>query len=363
MDGEPPGPLVTTELVFVLEPSMTTVLDHTPTQEINILLRDRYGIHGVAERLSSERDELFSVSVKGQFRYVLRLANPAETREVTDLQTRALLWLSEIDPTLPVPRLVPTLGGEVSFVLPHGAGRDRAVRLMSYLHGRPLHESRRSLAQRRRIGATLARVANALCGFEHPADRHELAWDIKHFHRLRGLLPAEVEARWEFVHRCFDVFEAEIAPRIHTLPSQVVHNDFNLHNILVDPVNLELVTGILDFGDMVRTPRVFDLAVAASYHLDDAAPVAGAAALVSGYHDVLPLQDDEIDLLYDLIAVRLAATVIITEWRAERQPSNRDYILRNTERAWKGLAQLDALTRADVLQEFRKACESVGDLQ
>ncbi|MEE4417602.1 phosphotransferase, partial [Klebsiella pneumoniae] len=50
-----------------------------------------------------------------------------------------------------------------------------------------------------------------------------------------------------------------------SLKTQIIHNDFNLHNILVDPAEPLEIAGIIDFGDMVFAPRVNDLAVALAY--------------------------------------------------------------------------------------------------
>jgi hydroxylysine kinase len=48
----------------------------------------------------------------------------------------------------------------------------------------------------------------------------------------------------------------------------------------------------------------------------------------------------ELSLLPDLILGRIVARIIISEWRAERFPDNRAYVLRNTPRAWEHLHRL-----------------------
>lgn len=49
-----------------------------------------------------------------------------------------------------------------------------------------------------------------------------------------------------------------------SLPQQVIQNDANDHNIVVDATG-DKVAGIIDFGDMVRTSRVNELAICIAY--------------------------------------------------------------------------------------------------
>ena len=120
-------------------------------------------------------------------------------------------------------------------------------------------------------------------------------------------------------------------PAVPGLRTQVIHNDFNPHNLLVSPQDAAQLTGIIDFGDVVRTQLINDVAIAACYLLEGAAhPLDLPIALVQGYQSVTPLQAAELALLPSLMATRLAITVAITEWRAERYPDNRAYITKNT---------------------------------
>ncbi|MDN4472604.1 aminotransferase class III-fold pyridoxal phosphate-dependent enzyme [Demequina zhanjiangensis] len=53
-----------------------------------------------------------------------------------------------------------------------------------------------------------------------------------------------------------------IAPALAASPVQVLHADLNLSNVLVAG---ETISGVLDFGDAIRAPRVLDVAVTACY--------------------------------------------------------------------------------------------------
>ena len=133
---------------------------------------------------------------------------------------------------------------------------------------------------------------------------------------------------------------AETSPRLAAQRTQLLHNDFSPDNTLIS-ADGKTVSGIIDFGDVTVTALVNDVAVAVANLLTaDADPFGPALDFIAGYHAVTPLTADEQSLLPDLILGRVVARIIISEWRAERFPENRAYVLRNTPRAW---AQLGAL--------------------
>jgi hydroxylysine kinase len=328
-----------------------------PESEAIALASRHFGLGGNVARLTSERDANFHLTT-GQGEFVLKVSNPAEAPLVTNLQTRALLHIATVDPEIPVQRVLPSLEGRHEETIMGPDGQAMILRLFTYLPGLPLHKAERSAAQRRALGTALARLGLALRGLFHPAAGHELLWDIKHAARMRDLLQhIEDPARRALVERILDCFDAHVTPALPKLRAQIVHADFNPHNVLVAEGDHTRVAGILDLGDMVHTPLVNDLAIAASYQLAQVGdPLSEAGDLIGAYHAVTPLEEIEIDLLYDLIGARLATTAAITSWRAARYPENRDYILRNAPRAWAGLLAFAALPRCDAREKLRRIC-------
>lgn len=322
------------------------------------LARRHFGVDGIASKLTSERDANFRIQTATGESYVLKVSNPAEEPLVTNLQTGALLHVAAKDPALPVQRVFRNVAGTHEEILRDAAGRPLILRLFSYLEGEPLHLAPRSVGQRRSLGQNLARLTRALADFSHAATHYDLQWDIKHASRLWQLLPhVEAGEQRHLVERVLRNFDQFVMPVMAGLRTQFVHNDLNPHNVLVDSHDPTKVAGILDFGDMVWTPLVNDLAVASSYQLAlEGDPLQEAGDLIAAYHGVLPLQEIELDLLYDLIGARLATTAAITSWRAARYPENKVYILRNAPRAWAGLAAFAALPRALAQEQLRRLC-------
>ena len=137
---------------------------------------------------------------------------------------------------------------------------------------------------------------------------------------------ADDSARAE-VEACLDDFESQALPEFAQLRRQVIHNDLNPGNALVSDADPPEVMGVIDFGDMLRAPLIVDVAIAAAYLRrlsgDAMLPLLG---FVAGFHSVVPLEEREIALLYDLVRTRLATTVTILNWRAFARSDDDAYL-------------------------------------
>ena len=292
------------------------------TKRAESLALEQFGIPGHAERLTGERDENFWIRTAVGPGYVLKVANAAESPEITDLQIAALQHVERVDPSLPCARVLHCKNGrtQARFIDENGAAR--TVVLYSFLPGKPLLQAHRSPPQRAACGRLLARLGQALRDFEHPASRRALVWDLRRLPELQGLLP-EIPGLLEaqFIRSFLAEFSAKISPRLKTLRSQFIHNDLNARNVIVDPADESRVVGIIDFGDSVHTALVADVAVGVIGQL--AAPETADDAIrefVRAYCDVEPLSAEELAILPRLIAGRIVQNVVMTSWYRARDP-------------------------------------------
>lgn len=347
----PTGRQISSSLQSAGEPISTA-----EAEEISLV---HYGLSGTATKLSGEKDSNFRLCVKDGREFLLKVVNPGEEPGVTDLHTAALLHVAAADPSLPVQRIVPSLDGRPDLRLVFPGDGERAVRMVTFTKGVLQRETIATVEQLRNVGRTLARLQLALKDFVHPSADHELTWDLKQASSLRRLLPAiDKSDRRARLENRLSRFENDILPTLLQLRSQVVHNDLNSDNVLVDSTNSAEVVGVLDFGDMVRTAVVADVAVGAAYQLSDgAAPLQSALDFVAGFNSVRPLEDVELDLFYDLVVTRMVTRLAITEWRASLFPENREYILRNTPRAWTQFDRLCLLSREQATAQICEACK------
>jgi Ser/Thr protein kinase RdoA (MazF antagonist) len=332
-----PIPLLTDELAAPFEP-----LSESSAAG---LLADEYAITTTAlRRLPTERDDTFLVS-SGAERYVLKVAHPADDPAVVDLQVGASTHAAAADPSLPLSGVLTTVDGRTQPLLATPAG-PRIARLLTYLPGRTVDVEALTAAQRGELGEVLARLATALQGFRHPAQDRVLAWDLQHLGSLRHLVPRLPDrTSRQAVTAVLDRFDAVTGPRLRKTRRQVLHNDLNPDNVLADPGAVPYVTGVLDFGDTVRTYLAVDLAVAMAYTVapdGDGEVWAAPYDLVVGYQSVLALTEAERTLLPDLVRGRQVQRLLLNAVLATAPTEDPDRFARNLPIAARQLQRLAA---------------------
>ncbi|AOR65507.1 phosphotransferase [Pectobacterium wasabiae] len=336
---------------------MTQAVPQVSCQQALVIAQQEYGLSGQMSLLQGERDVNFCLTVTPDERYMLKVINAAEPADVSDFQTSLLLHLASHAPELPVPRIRPTQEG-LSEACVDIDGVPLRVRLVSYLPGRPQHLVLPSLTLMQQLGDTLAQLDHALHGFTHQAANRSLLWDISRADQVRPYLDFVAE-RQQYQHllRIFDHYDHHVAPKLATLRHQVIHNDLNPHNVLVSDSSPTRVTGIIDFGDAVLAPLICDVATALAYQIGEGQDLLEhVVPFVAAYHHRMPLTREEIALLPDLIATRMALTLTIAQWRASRYPDNREYLLRNVPRSWHSLQRMVTYSHTQFVTRLQQVC-------
>jgi hydroxylysine kinase len=263
-----------------------------------------------AVRLETERDDSFRLSTQHGDR-VLKVAHPADGVAVISLQLRALQHASKADRTLPLQRIVHTTFGGPVHVLPN----DRVSWMFEWMPGTLLLDVTEGPPQFEALGTALGRLSKSLRTFRTENAVRLSAWDLQTVARLRKLLEIFPD---DSVAEAISRFVARVEPRRSQLPTQVIHNDFNPGNILVDPDAARFVVGILDFGDVVYSLRVADLAVALAYQISPLRhSLQDVGPMVVAFDREVRLSAAELDVLPDLIAARFAQRILINQWLSQ----------------------------------------------
>lgn len=338
-------------MVAATQPTVSATMDTTPPtlapEEVQQLVRRLYGVDGRVDLLLGERDQNCCVETAAGERYVVKISNPSESLAVVDFQIAALDHISLVAPSIPVPRVVRTLGGHTRDTVVLADGSSTCVRMLTYLDGVQIRDTRRTATQRRAMGTFLAELNLALRDFKHPSANHDLLWNVSAAHRLATKLDSIEEGPRRALVRTFMArFNRHVLPLLPHLRSQVIHNDYHLYNVLAAPQDHERIVGIIDFGDMLHAPLVGEVATAAAFHMSGQAdPLLGPAQFLGAYHATLPLDESEQEIVADLMATRHLITVLISEWRAKRYPENYGYIMRHNAASWEALTLLADLSR------------------
>jgi len=347
---------------------MTEVTDapsFAPGQAVR-MAADLYGFGAAAGPLPSERDQNFLLTLSDGRRFVLKIANAAEDRAALDLQNRAMDHLAGADEPLPCPRLVRSLAGREIETVSALSGRPHFVRLVTYTEGVPLGTVRpRTKALLTDLGRTMGRFASRLQTFDHPAARRDFIWDLAHGpETVRRLLPLVTgpEPR-AAVERMLSSIETVPAAKWARLRRSVIHNDANDYNVIVGPpgkgldgIGARRVAAVIDLGDMIHSYSAAEAAVACAYAmLDQGDPLAAASAVITGFNSFLPLTEDEIDVLFHLIRLRLVLSMAIAARQTSLKPEN-DYLSISQGSVRELLPRLEAIPPGFACASFRRAC-------
>jgi 4-aminobutyrate aminotransferase-like enzyme/Ser/Thr protein kinase RdoA (MazF antagonist) len=320
-----------------------------------------YGLRAEICALPGERDCNFLLKTEAGQKFVLKIAPAVEQRHAIDLQIQALGHLVAHDPSLLLPRVRVTAGDETIAMITSDEGTKHFVRLLSYVPGRVLAETRPHAPELLySLGSMLGKMDRALQDFAHPAAHRTLKWDLQRTLWTRDYLHyIEQLERRSIVEHFLALFEAQVLPASPTLRMSVIHNDANDYNVLVDATEGETrrVVSIVDFGDMVYTYTICELAIAAAYAmLNKADPLTAAAHVIAGYHEAFPLTESEIEALYPLICARLCISVVNSAYQQKVEPQN-DYLTVSEQPAWALLKQLMDVHPRLAHYAFRHACQ------
>jgi 4-aminobutyrate aminotransferase-like enzyme/Ser/Thr protein kinase RdoA (MazF antagonist) len=337
---------------------MTLVL-HAPrftVDEAAAIVRDCFGMAGTLVPLPSERDQNFEVRDGEGSTAVLKIANALEERALLEAQNCALAYAADHAEEALCPQPLAANNGSTIVTVTGADGRSHLVRMLTYLHGKPLALVKPHTEELLEdLGRFVGRLDAALAGFDHPAVHRTFHWDVAQAAEVVGRYKDEIghPQRRALVEKLLARFAAETQPRLGTLRQGVIHGDANDYNVLV---RNQRVTGILDFGDMVYGVVAADPAIAAAYALlDKADPLAAIAAVVRGYHEAYPLGEDEIAVLFDLVCMRLCMSVCHAAHQRRHEPDN-EYLSISERGAWEALGRLAALHPRLAHYTLRAAC-------
>jgi len=283
--------------------------------KVRAFVRDLYGIEGEFSNQDSERDLSWRMRRDDGETVVVKIANGAEREEIVDFQVRALEHIAASNERLPVPRMIASLDGRPYEWIESADGERHMLRVLSYLPGDPVETRPDALGEPMRyaLGALVAELDLALRGFFHPAARdNDHLWDLTRCLELRPQIELLADAGLRALcERVLDHAEARVIPLLGQLRWQVIHQDADARNVLVDPGNPQRPVGIIDFGDMLFGPLIAEIAAIDTTADDESDPVGCLCATAAGFDSRLPLEEAEVDLLYDMALIRHASNVIL----------------------------------------------------
>jgi Ser/Thr protein kinase RdoA (MazF antagonist) len=300
-------------------------------------------------------------------RSILKIAHTDEVQANLELQNQAMRHLElpgekSIFPTV----MVSTNDREIETVTVRD-GQSHLVRRLSYLPGRPMALiENHSPELLRSLGEVLGRMDQALISFDHVRSTSTLVWDLKHVESMLtgGLEHIVGPADRSLVEHFLGLYRKLTAGKIDSLRQSFIHNDANNYNILVAStgsatrgVEQWRVSGLIDFGDVVFSQTINNLAICLAYiMLDKADPIEAAVNVVRGYAGHFPLMPEELEHLFLLACMRVCLSATMAAAQRKAEPEN-EYLSVTEQPAWTALNRLKNIPRDSVTERFVLACE------
>jgi len=327
-------------------------------QQVQQLVKQYYGMEPAIKPLTGEYDFNYLLKDTDDRKYILKIANDEHRYDFFDAQVKIVNHLSTTDVSAEFSKYIKTIDGNELTILVQN-GKMYYMRLLSFLEGEFwINLPERSDALHINLGSFLGRMDKALANFSHPAMHRHYVWDISNaMDANRKLHCIKNHERRRIAGYFLLQFETEVLPYIPQLRHAYTHHDANDTNILVRG---DQVSGLIDFGDMVYTALINNLAVACTYAMmNHSNPLHAAALVVQGYHAVYPLTGQELDLLYYLVAARLCISVTQSAFNASIETNNEHHFI-SEKPAWELLYKLIRINPVKAQDSFRRACGFKG---
>ncbi|WP_448566310.1 aminotransferase class III-fold pyridoxal phosphate-dependent enzyme [Thalassotalea ganghwensis] len=294
-------------------------------QQVLEALKAHYQLSGQLKHLPGYCDQNFMLTTATS-RFIVKIANNEESLQSLEMQNAAMGHLYNTH--CKVPHVIPANSQQDIVVINDENNTPFRLRVLSYLTGEFFVDvEKQSITTPfwHKLGEFLGELNDQLSHFTHLGAYRYLEWDLAQGYPIcmmkKTLLAPEDKALVEYF---LSTYASQIMPILDQLPKAIIHNDANDHNLLVNSKNNPTdIAGLIDFGDMVYSHIINELAIGCAYSLmnvDDT--IEALVAIVKGYNEKRPLSALEIKALYPLITLRLCTTLSNAALAIKETPDN-----------------------------------------
>jgi 4-aminobutyrate aminotransferase-like enzyme/Ser/Thr protein kinase RdoA (MazF antagonist) len=268
-----------------------------------------FGMEADVDPLGSQQDANFLLrGPSGEPVGVLKIANPAFSRAELEAQDGAAAFIAAGEDIRTAVNVAPDAAdsgiADVNGFL---------ARIIRYLPGGTLSGERYLRpAQVAALGDLAGRTCRALASFDHPGVDRVLQWDLRHARRTVEVLAVHISDphRRQAVEAAATAAWQVIDGLACDLPVQVIHGDITGDNVVCADTD-GVPDGLIDFGDLMRSWTVAELAVTVATLLrHEGSEPAATLPAIEAFHAVRPLSPAEVAALWPLVVLRAAVLVV-----------------------------------------------------
>lgn len=320
------------------------------------IAQEHYHIKGEITPLPGELDFNFKIKTE-EDSFLLKVSRPDVDEQEIDFQEKILAWVATHGENIVSPLVFKDKDGHSISKYKDEHGQTRLVRLLNFIPGRlwsAVNPQNENLLYS--LGKEAGKLSATLQGFVHPLAHRDFPWDVGQAQWTYKHIELFTDEKLEIVEYFQSLFK-EVQEPYASLRKSVVHSDANDNNVIVstDLIHPQ-VKAIIDYGDAIYTQTINDLAIAIAYAVMNKSDVLEASLLIiKAYHSEFPLLEEELELLYTLVAMRLVISVTKSAINRQLEPDN-TYLLISEKPAWEVLKKWKEISKDFAHFSFRAAC-------
>ena len=310
------------------------------------------------KQLAGEVDLNFLIVDSTLKKYLLKIAASDQDLDQLEFQSDLIQHLEKKEANFLLPKIFLNKSGKPISVVKTNDGKKRYARLISWVDGEMYANVRPHTPQLlTRVGKTAGQLHQLLSDFDHPKGHRKYKWNVSEVLWTKEHLDLFEGKQKEIATTFIQQFEKEVVPILPNLRKGIAHNDINDYNVVVKLNGDQIdINGFIDFGDAMYTERINELAITAAYALmGHEQPLDAAYDLVKGFHASFPLEENELSVLYTLVAARLLISVTSSAINKKAFSEN-EYLLISEKSAWELLEKWINIDPALAHYTFRSAC-------
>ena len=303
------------------------------------------------KELNSERDKNFLLRVNNKPSYVIKISNPSELKNLLNLQD---FILDNLKKRNSINKFIPKRIHTSIKLYKDQYNRSCYVRILSFIEGKmyALVNSNKNLEYS--LGSLLGNLSKELQNLNHINAFRKFEWDPANISWVKKRVNVFKGHKKIIIKNNLKEYNLFIKKNINNLRFSLTHGDANNYNLVVKN---NLISGLLDYGDMIYAPTINDLAVSLAYVLMNKEDLYSSLKnVVISYHKVFPITFDEIFSLITLVKARLTITVVMAEKQRKKFPNNK-YLSISEKDAWNLLYKLHQINPYLFIFLIRDLCD------
>lgn len=266
------------------------------------------------------------------------------------------LYVYENGINVPIP--IQNLNGNYLERIELTKGRRNAIRLFTFIPGilfQKVNYTPRLLAD---CGKEFAKLNRILTAYSNKTlEQRSGLWALESACAIEAYLDElDCVQRKEMIKQIIDEFKIDVLDKRDRFTHAIIHDDLNEQNLIVrktaDDSDYELAA-ILDFNDMLRSIRIFDIGIFCAYcMLNDKCSINYLEMpkyILQSYLSNIEVSEQELSILPIIVKTRLSQSLALGNHFYKLDPTN-DYLLETSKTGWTVLEQLYKFKNDDLLK-------------